>query len=96
MISIKVKAIMEMAQVMGRHEQVVSLPEDSRICNLLDALEENYGAPVSEILHRDETGGIRPNLIFVLNGSNILFLDGFDTKLKDGDELFFLPPIGGG
>jgi len=96
MISVKVKAIMKMAEVMGCHEQVMSLPEGSRIGNLLDVLEEKYGQPLSEILHKGDLGELRPNLIFLLNGTNILFLDGFETNLNDGDELFFLPPVGGG
>jgi molybdopterin converting factor small subunit len=32
----------------------------------------------------------------VLNGENVTFLDGPRTKLKDGDELIFFPPLGGG
>ncbi len=32
----------------------------------------------------------------ILNGDNVLFLQGPRTPLKDGDELCFFPPIGGG
>jgi len=32
----------------------------------------------------------------ILNGSNVTFIQGPATILKDGDELVFFPPLGGG
>jgi MoaD family protein len=32
----------------------------------------------------------------ILNGENVTFLRGTGTKLRDGDELVFFPPLGGG
>jgi len=32
----------------------------------------------------------------ILNGNNIAWLKGVRTKLSDGDELTFFPPVGGG
>ena len=32
----------------------------------------------------------------LLNGQNVLWLKGASTKLSDGDELVFFPPVGGG
>ncbi|MDP8225150.1 MAG: MoaD/ThiS family protein [Candidatus Lernaella stagnicola] len=32
----------------------------------------------------------------ILNGDNVLFLKGPRTALKDGDELSYFPPLGGG
>jgi len=32
----------------------------------------------------------------ILNGTNVIFLKGPRTKLQDGDELTFFPPLGGG
>ena len=96
MISVKVKAILDMAAVLACREQVISLLEGSRLSNLLDALEEKYGQPFSEILYKDENRELSPVLILMLNGRNIVFLNGIQTGLNDGDELFFLSPVGGG
>jgi len=32
----------------------------------------------------------------ILNGTNVTYLKGASTKLSDGDELVFFPPVGGG
>lgn len=96
MISVRFKAIMAMAMVMRCYEQVVLLPEGARLRDLLDVLEEKYGPPLIEILCRDECGRANPRIIFFLNSKNVLSLDGFNTLLNDGDEVFPLPPVGGG
>jgi molybdopterin converting factor small subunit len=35
-------------------------------------------------------------LSFLVNGTNINNMQGFDTKLKNGDVIAILPPVGGG
>ncbi|MDI3480543.1 MAG: sulfur-carrier protein [Tepidanaerobacteraceae bacterium] len=99
MISVKVKSIMDIADIFGCHEQVISLPEGSRLSSLLDVLEKKYGQPFSAIrdkiyMRKEENNSRKINLF--LNGRNIIFLDGLETQLNDGDEVFFLSPVGGG
>lgn len=49
-------------------------------------------------LYRDNPDFIRLLSVScaVLRGENVLFLQGAGTRLADGDELTFFPPIGGG
>lgn len=96
MITVKVNAILEMAAILSGRELVLSLPEGSRVSNLLVALVEKYGQPLTGILYGGENRELRPELNLLLNGRNIIFLDGLNTELIDGNELFFLPPVGGG
>ncbi|HHW04225.1 MAG TPA: MoaD/ThiS family protein [Thermoanaerobacterales bacterium] len=99
MISVKVKAIMDIADLFGCNEQVVSLPEGSKLSDLLDALGRKYGQAFAEILskiYKNEKEKHNRDLHLFLNGRNIVFLEGLETKLNDGDELFFLSPVGGG
>jgi molybdopterin synthase sulfur carrier subunit len=38
----------------------------------------------------------RVNSLILVNGKEISVLEGLDTKLKDGDELIFIPVVHGG
>ncbi len=44
----------------------------------------------------DERGQPNENVKILLNGQNIVFLQGTATKLKDGDVIAIFPPVGGG
>lgn len=67
------------------------------------------GATVSEILSNldaefsglkdklyDDKGQLRRFINFYVNDEDIRFLDGEETKMKDGDELSIVPAIAGG
>ena len=38
----------------------------------------------------------RPNALILVNGREIGVLDGLETRLKDGDEVVFVPVVHGG
>jgi molybdopterin synthase sulfur carrier subunit len=44
----------------------------------------------------NERGQPNENIKILLNGHNIVFLQGMATKLKDGDVIAIFPPVGGG
>jgi MoaD family protein len=45
----------------------------------------------------DQEGNLMPHLFVILNKSDVSSLpDGEDTILQPGDELDFIPPVGGG
>ncbi len=43
-----------------------------------------------------DNGDVRPDLTILRNGRNIVFLDGLDTELNDGDTVAIFHPIRGG
>lgn len=96
MISVMVKAILDFKRVLNARVQEVSLPEGSNIQDLLDSLEEKFGQSLTEILYMKDKRELISELNLMINGKNILFLNGLETVLQDGDELFLLPLIGGG
>ncbi|HTY75026.1 MAG TPA: MoaD/ThiS family protein [Candidatus Nanoarchaeia archaeon] len=38
----------------------------------------------------------KPNALVLVNGREISILDGLETKVKDGDEIVFVPVVHGG
>lgn len=61
--------------------------EAKRVDELLEKISKKY----EEITLKD----IKNSVIFV-NRTNIVDLNVFKTKLKDGDEVYILSPLGGG
>jgi len=43
-----------------------------------------------------EDGGLRPDMVVIINGKNAHFLNGLNTKLKHGDVIVIMPIVVGG
>ncbi|MGB9725613.1 MAG: MoaD/ThiS family protein [Fervidicoccaceae archaeon] len=54
---------------------------------LLDILDSRYPGFKKEL----EKG-----FLILVNGVNVLHLNGLDTEIKDGDTVVIFPPVGGG
>lgn len=76
----------------GRSVLWVELPEGSSIRDLINALEKDYhlGIDLSGV------GGEDSNIKILVNGREITYLDGLETKLRNGDVVAFIPPVAGG
>lgn len=61
---------------------------------LIDSLENNCPGIKARIC--DETGKPRRFLNIYVNSEDILFLNGMDTALNDGDEVSIVPAVAGG
>ena len=85
-IRVRVRFIQEFYQLAGAHEVVVELPEGATVRDVLDRIPR----AVRERL-LDERGGIRYPAEVAVNGRRIEFLDGLDTRLRDGDVVLVSP-----
>ncbi len=56
---------------------------------------EEYGKKIRKSFINSQ-GNLESHAIILVNGRNHLFLDGLNTKLKDGDEIVLSPPLVGG
>ncbi|MHA1783865.1 MAG: MoaD family protein [Candidatus Helarchaeota archaeon] len=63
---------------------------------LLSKFLNDYRKDFEEIKILDENGQFKQWMLILLNGRNIRFLDGLDTKLKDDDVIAISPPMAGG
>ena len=64
------------------------------ISELIDALESRYQGIREQLL--DEAGAVRRFVNFYVNDEDVRFLEGKDTRLKDGDKVVVLPAGAGG
>ncbi len=58
-----------------------------KVAEILEMVSRRYGEKVDKYLK---------NAIVLVNGKNVNFIDGKETKLKKGDVVSIYPPIGGG
>lgn len=63
--------------------------------DLLGHLCQNYGRSFSKWVSC-ENGGFGNLSVFLINGIDSRSLDGYQTKLKESDEISIFPPVAGG
>ena len=91
--SVTLKLLALFHHQIGQHE--VSY-EAETVGELLDKFLAEYHNSLETTLYDPDTKKLRDFILILLNGRNIIFLDGLKTKLKEGDVVAISPPIAGG
>ncbi len=78
---------------LGVASMELELEEKTTVWELLKKVSEKLKVDICEKLLED--GKIRRGTMILLNGKNIIHLNGLDTPVVDGDLSIF-PPAGGG
>lgn len=96
MITVKIKTMPPLTEIVKGRQISVTLPENSSVAKLIDQLSIKYETDAFRKISKGDKNQGLDSLTIYLNGRNILFLNGSETRLGDKDELFFLSPVGGG
>ena len=94
-MKVKVKFFTSLREITGKKEDEIQSPRTIRVKELLDSLSKKYGREFNDYLY-DEKGKVRTYIQILVNGRGIKVLQGFETKLKEGDTIAIFPPVGGG
>ncbi|TXT54827.1 MAG: hypothetical protein BAJATHORv1_50078 [Candidatus Thorarchaeota archaeon] len=70
--------------------------EADTVGELLIKLKKQYDKEFQETVFQEGTTRLKRFFSCMINGKRIETLDGYDTKLSDGDAVAIFPPIGGG
>jgi molybdopterin synthase sulfur carrier subunit len=92
-MSIKIR-IPTPLQNLTQNKPEVEIEAAGDIKELIEKLEEKYPGIKGRLC--DESGALRRFINFFVNDEDIRFLEGINTKLKDGDEVSIVPAIAGG
>jgi len=74
---------------------IEDIKSGASVGDVLNKICEKFGTKFREQV-LDRRGQPNENVKILLNGRNIVFLQGTATKLKDGDVIAIFPPVGGG
>jgi len=94
-MKVKLRFFTRLREITNKREEEIEVKKDTAVEDLLKLLEEKYGLEFKDYI-RNKRGRLRENLQYLINGKNVGSLQGFETKLKEGDTVAIIPPVGGG
>ncbi len=95
MLTIIIKVFGRLRDEIRTREIVLSAEDGATVEEILKEFAEKYG--VSSAVFDTVTGRIHRHILVALNGNAISQLpDGLNAKIRDGDAIALLPPVGGG
>jgi MoaD family protein len=80
----------------GIREISISLEGLSNLKDLLKELSKKIGPKFNTHIFDPTVGTVNKTVTIIVNGRHYTTLDGLETILRNGDEISFFPPIGGG
>jgi molybdopterin synthase sulfur carrier subunit len=94
-VKVVVRFFTTLREITGKKEEQIEFSKSPSVNAVLKQLSRNYGADFDDYMF-DELGDVRGHLEILVNGRSVTSLSGLRTKLKDGDQVAILPPVGGG
>lgn len=94
MVKVRVRYFTTLRELAETPEERIRLKNRATLSDLIEVIASKYGKEAQNYLYKK--GKIDPSIYFLINGKNSRILSGLKTKLKDGDIIAIIPPIGGG
>jgi MoaD family protein len=94
-VPLTIKFIGALRHLSGKTEFTVSFQEVISIKELVSKITQEF-PDLKHTFSDQELNDSRSNSLVLVNGREISVLNGYETKLKDGDEIVFVPVVHGG
>lgn len=95
---VSVRFFTSLREITGKKEDTLMFSDDEKVTveKILTILSSYYGKGFIDYVYDAKTQQVKSFLQFLINGTSASTIKGLQTKLKDGDVLAILPPVGGG
>jgi molybdopterin synthase sulfur carrier subunit len=94
-VPLTIKFIGALRHLSGKTEFAVSFQEGISIKELVTKITQE-SPELKHTFSDQELNDSRSNSLVLVNGREISVLNGYETKLKDRDEIVFVPVVHGG
>ena len=94
-VAVTLKFIGALRRDSGTDKLTVDCKKGASLLDLVNAVTKTFPALRRNLLD-EQLEEPKPNALMIVNGREISVLDGLETKLKDGDEVVFVPVVHGG
>jgi sulfur-carrier protein len=94
-VPLTIKFIGALRHLSGKTEFTVSFQEVISIKELVIKITQEF-PDLKHTFSDQELNDSRSNSLVLVNGREISVLSGYETNLKDGDEIVFVPVVHGG
>ena len=92
-VRVKVKTLGILYNMTGKIEHEVEVGDDATLRDVIRKLVEAYPSLGEEIFEGERFSS---DYRILLNGREAAYLQGEETRVKNGDEVVVIPPVGGG
>jgi molybdopterin synthase sulfur carrier subunit len=83
-------------EIAGKGEEKLAFRTKSvTVHDVLETLAKRYGKEFREYLY-DDKNRVRTHLQLLVNGKSVSLMEELETRLRDGDQVAIVPPVGGG
>jgi molybdopterin synthase sulfur carrier subunit len=93
-MKIAVRAYATFREVIGAAETALILDPGETVKGLLEKLCKTHPGLHAQLF--DAAGGVRPYLLILKSGRNIMSLQQLDTVIGEDDVIALFPPVAGG
>lgn len=94
-MAITLKFIGALRHASGNEKMALDWKAGASLMDLVNAVTKEMPALRRSLLD-EQLEEPKPNALILVNGKEISVLNGLETKLKDGDEVVFVPVVHGG
>ncbi len=91
---INVRFFTVLREMTGRRTEDIVVRDDADVRDILELLSERHGDKFRTYLFEGDK--LREHMHVLLDGVNVVTLNGLGTKLRDNSTLAIVPPVGGG
>ncbi|HLN88871.1 MAG TPA: MoaD/ThiS family protein [Candidatus Binatia bacterium] len=94
-MSLTVKFIGALRHLSGKTQFSITFQDGISIKELLNKINQEM-PKLKRTFTDQELNDSRSNSLILVNGGEISVLNGYETKLREGDEIVFVPVVHGG